>query len=284
MVLVQYIFDQAFIHNDGGYGATIAVALFVIVVGASPSCSSRLSARGGSNDDGRRQPSASAKVVLAASSTSASILLTILTVICAAVWFFPLYWAVVTSFKPEDEVVAPTSSSCPYTRPWPATNTCSTHSNILIWYLNSTITSRRHNRSRHRHRDLLRLRHLAAPLSRPHAAVVGDPRELHDPGAGADHQPLHHHGRRQAAQYLSRHHPAAADRAGDRHRLQAVLRFRAARLSRGGGDRRRQRVPAPLPHLPADELGRDHRARDHHLHRRVERVPVAVPRLARPRT
>ncbi len=32
MVLVQYIFDQAFVHNDGGYAATIAVALFVIVV------------------------------------------------------------------------------------------------------------------------------------------------------------------------------------------------------------------------------------------------------------
>lgn len=32
MVLVQYIYEQAFIHNKGGYGATIAVALFVIVV------------------------------------------------------------------------------------------------------------------------------------------------------------------------------------------------------------------------------------------------------------
>ena len=32
MVLVQYIFEQAFVHNDGGYAATIAVALFVIVV------------------------------------------------------------------------------------------------------------------------------------------------------------------------------------------------------------------------------------------------------------
>ena len=32
MVLVQYIFDQAFVHNDGGYGATIAVALFIIVI------------------------------------------------------------------------------------------------------------------------------------------------------------------------------------------------------------------------------------------------------------
>ena len=32
MVLVQYIFEQAFLHNNGGYAATVAVALFVIVV------------------------------------------------------------------------------------------------------------------------------------------------------------------------------------------------------------------------------------------------------------
>ncbi len=32
MVMVQYIFEQAFVHNAGGYAATIAVALFVIVI------------------------------------------------------------------------------------------------------------------------------------------------------------------------------------------------------------------------------------------------------------
>ena len=31
MVLVQYIYEQAFVHNKGGYAATVAVALFVIV-------------------------------------------------------------------------------------------------------------------------------------------------------------------------------------------------------------------------------------------------------------
>ena len=35
MVLVQYIFEQAFQKNSGGYAATIAVALFVIVVSFS---------------------------------------------------------------------------------------------------------------------------------------------------------------------------------------------------------------------------------------------------------
>lgn len=32
MVLVQYIFDQAFVHNNSGYADTVAVALFVIVI------------------------------------------------------------------------------------------------------------------------------------------------------------------------------------------------------------------------------------------------------------
>ena len=35
MVLVQYIYEQAFQKNAGGYAATIAVALFVIVVAFS---------------------------------------------------------------------------------------------------------------------------------------------------------------------------------------------------------------------------------------------------------
>lgn len=35
MVMVQFIFEQAFVHNAGGYAATIAVALFVIVIAFS---------------------------------------------------------------------------------------------------------------------------------------------------------------------------------------------------------------------------------------------------------
>jgi multiple sugar transport system permease protein len=46
MVLVQYIFDQAFIHNDGGYGATIAVSLFVVVLAVSVLQFQALRARG----------------------------------------------------------------------------------------------------------------------------------------------------------------------------------------------------------------------------------------------
>ena len=46
MVLVQYIFDQAFIHNDGGYAATIAVSMFVIVIAFSLLQFQALRARG----------------------------------------------------------------------------------------------------------------------------------------------------------------------------------------------------------------------------------------------
>ena len=35
MVMVQYVFDSAFVKNDGGYAAAIATALFVIVVAFS---------------------------------------------------------------------------------------------------------------------------------------------------------------------------------------------------------------------------------------------------------
>jgi multiple sugar transport system permease protein len=46
MVLVQYIFDQAFVHNKGGYAATVAVALFIIVVAFSILQFQALRARG----------------------------------------------------------------------------------------------------------------------------------------------------------------------------------------------------------------------------------------------
>ena len=48
MVLVQYIYEQAFVHNKGGFAATIAVAMFVIVVAFSVLQFQALRARGGS--------------------------------------------------------------------------------------------------------------------------------------------------------------------------------------------------------------------------------------------
>lgn len=49
MVLVQFIYEQAFQKNSGGYAATIAVALFVIVVGFSLLQFQVLRTRGGNN-------------------------------------------------------------------------------------------------------------------------------------------------------------------------------------------------------------------------------------------
>jgi multiple sugar transport system permease protein len=46
MVLVQYIFHRAFVQNQGGYGATVAVALFVIVIAFSVLQFQALRARG----------------------------------------------------------------------------------------------------------------------------------------------------------------------------------------------------------------------------------------------
>ena len=56
-------------------------------------------------------------------------------------------------------------------------------------------------------------------------------------------------------QHAARRRLAAADRAGHGHYLQAVFRFGAEGFSRGRDDRRRERIPASVPHLLADELG-----------------------------
>jgi multiple sugar transport system permease protein len=46
MVLVQYIYEQAFVHNKGGFAATVAVALFVIIIALSVLQFQALRARG----------------------------------------------------------------------------------------------------------------------------------------------------------------------------------------------------------------------------------------------
>ncbi|NHB76474.1 carbohydrate ABC transporter permease [Rhodobacter sp. M37P] len=63
--------------------------------------------------------------------------ITILTVLLALVWAFPLYWGVISSLKPEDEVVRP------FIELWPETLTFShythaiTNTQIVTWYVNS---------------------------------------------------------------------------------------------------------------------------------------------------
>ncbi|HZP20773.1 MAG TPA: carbohydrate ABC transporter permease [Bauldia sp.] len=70
-----------------------------------------------------------------------AILLTILTIICAVVWFFPLYWALVTSFKYENDVLSKSFSLLPEHPTLTAYIYMLTHSRLLTWYLNSTIVA-----------------------------------------------------------------------------------------------------------------------------------------------
>ena len=67
-------------------------------------------------------------------------LLTALTAICAALWFFPVYWAIATSLRADDETV--TEFSLIPTNPTLANYIFDIeNSNLPIWYLNSTIVS-----------------------------------------------------------------------------------------------------------------------------------------------
>ena len=67
--------------------------------------------------------------------------LTLMSVVFAVIWAFPLYWLVITTFKPEDEVVRP------YIELWPDTFTFGAyvhiieHTKIVTWYVNSIIVS-----------------------------------------------------------------------------------------------------------------------------------------------
>ncbi len=69
-----------------------------------------------------------------------SLLLTLLTIIVAVVWFFPVYWALVTSFRPEDETVR-SMSLLPLQPTLESYFYMIRNSNLPIWYLNSTIVS-----------------------------------------------------------------------------------------------------------------------------------------------
>jgi multiple sugar transport system permease protein len=69
------------------------------------------------------------------------LVITAATLIGAALWAFPLYWGLVTTFKPENEVVRPAVQL------WPEHFTFENYVHVLletkigIWYVNSLITS-----------------------------------------------------------------------------------------------------------------------------------------------
>ncbi|WIV51563.1 carbohydrate ABC transporter permease [Marivivens sp. LCG002] len=68
-------------------------------------------------------------------------IITVFTLICAIIWAFPIYWGIVSSLKPEDEVVRP------YIELWPETLTFDhywfalTETQIGRWYINSIVTA-----------------------------------------------------------------------------------------------------------------------------------------------
>lgn len=68
-------------------------------------------------------------------------LLTLITVFAAVIWAFPLYWGIISSLKPEDEVVRP------YIEFWPENLTFEhyvfalTKTQIGNWYVNSVVTA-----------------------------------------------------------------------------------------------------------------------------------------------
>jgi multiple sugar transport system permease protein len=69
------------------------------------------------------------------------LLLSLLALGSAALWVFPLYWAIVTTLKPEDEVVAPGFHLLPLHPTLGAYGYVLAHTTIARWYLNSFATA-----------------------------------------------------------------------------------------------------------------------------------------------
>jgi multiple sugar transport system permease protein len=69
------------------------------------------------------------------------LILTLITVVFAVLWAFPLYWGIITSLKPETQVIAKTVDFLP--RTWTFDAYWSVFVNTMIgrWYLNSLVTS-----------------------------------------------------------------------------------------------------------------------------------------------
>ncbi len=69
------------------------------------------------------------------------VLTTVFTVLLAVIWIFPLYWAAVTSFKPEDETIANPPTLFPHALDFSAYSYIFQNSPIVRWYVNSVLTS-----------------------------------------------------------------------------------------------------------------------------------------------
>jgi multiple sugar transport system permease protein len=69
------------------------------------------------------------------------VLITLVTIAVAATWAFPLYWTVVTTLKPEYEVVAPGVGLLPQAPTLAAYIYVLVHTIIGKWYVNSIVTA-----------------------------------------------------------------------------------------------------------------------------------------------
>ncbi len=118
---------------------------------------------------------------------------TVATVLAAILCAFPLYWGLITTFKPEDEIVHPGVQL------WPEHFTVQNYlpravrqTKIGVWYVNSLVTSAAVTLIVVGHGRCRGLCDLAAQLSRPTYFLGPDPGEFH----GADPRPAHHPFRR----------------------------------------------------------------------------------------
>lgn len=70
-----------------------------------------------------------------------SMVMSVLTLLGAIFWAFPLYWAIITTMKPEQDIVRPGLNL------WPETWTLEAYAHVLfntkigVWYLNSLVTA-----------------------------------------------------------------------------------------------------------------------------------------------
>lgn len=75
------------------------------------------------------------------SARLANLLLTVLALIAGAIWFFPIYWAIVTSLRAEDRVVSAESGILPDEFNLTAYANAIFNTRLGTWYINSVGTS-----------------------------------------------------------------------------------------------------------------------------------------------
>ncbi len=172
IVMVQYIYKQAFQLNKGGLAAAASVVLFLLIVIVSVLQFQLLRAR-------ERQMSAAADAPTPRRARRApaardcarldgvGLVVTLGTLaLGASLWAFPLYWGLITTFKPEDEVVQPGLQL------WPEHFTFENYAHVLLTDQDRRLVrqfahhlGRRHGDRRHHggRRGLRRSRSSASP-------------------------------------------------------------------------------------------------------------------------